>query len=71
VTKELTTITFIDPNTGLPVTVSLFDSALQDYFWNSRQRPALGAVAVLPAPVILTQPEDGLARPIRLFAFYP
>jgi len=34
VTKELTTITFIDPTTGNPVTVSLFDSALQDYFWN-------------------------------------
>ncbi len=34
VTKELPTITFIDPTTGNPVTVSLFDSALQDYFWN-------------------------------------
>src|SRR5206468_175705 len=34
VTKALTTITFIDPATGSPVTVSLFDPALQDYFWN-------------------------------------
>jgi hypothetical protein len=34
VTTELTTITFIDPTTGTPVTVSLFDPALQDYFWN-------------------------------------
>ena len=34
VTTELTTITFIDPTTGSPVTVSLFDPALQDYFWN-------------------------------------
>src|SRR6266404_7068882 len=34
VTTQLTTITFIDPTTGLPVTVSLFDAALQDYFWN-------------------------------------
>ena len=33
-TKELTTMTFIDPATGSPVTVSIFDSALQDYFWN-------------------------------------
>src|SRR6266446_2552077 len=34
VTKELTTITFIDPTTGNPVTASIFDPALQDYFWN-------------------------------------
>jgi hypothetical protein len=34
VTTQLTTITFIDPATGNPVTVSLFDPALQDYFWN-------------------------------------
>ena len=34
VTSQLTTITFINPTTGLPITVSLFDSALQDYFWN-------------------------------------
>ncbi len=34
VTKELTTMTFIDPATGNLITVSIFDSALQDYFWN-------------------------------------
>jgi hypothetical protein len=34
VTTELTTITFIDPTTGNPVTVSIFDPALVDYFWN-------------------------------------
>jgi len=34
VTTQLTTITFINPTTGQPVTVSLFDPALQDYFWN-------------------------------------
>ena len=34
VTTQLTTITFIDPTTGNPVTVSLFDPALQDFFWN-------------------------------------
>ena len=34
VTTQLTTITFINPATGQPVTVSLFDPALQDYFWN-------------------------------------
>ena len=34
VTTQLTTITFIDPTTGNPITVSLFDPALQDYFWN-------------------------------------
>jgi hypothetical protein len=34
VTTQLTTITFIDPTTGNPVTVSIFDPALIDYFWN-------------------------------------
>ncbi len=34
VTTQLTTITFIDPATGKTVTVSIFDPALQDYFWN-------------------------------------
>jgi len=35
VTTQLTTITFVvDPTTGRTVTVSLFDPALQDYFWN-------------------------------------
>jgi hypothetical protein len=34
VTTQLTTITFINPTTGLPVTVSIFDPALIDYFWN-------------------------------------
>jgi len=34
VTTQLTTLTFISPITGLPVTVSLFDPAFQDFFWN-------------------------------------
>ncbi len=34
VTTELTTISFVDPSTGKTVTVSIFDPALQDYFWN-------------------------------------
>jgi hypothetical protein len=34
VTTQLTTITFINPATGQPVTVSIFDPALVDYFWN-------------------------------------
>jgi hypothetical protein len=34
VTTQLTTITFINPATGQPVTVSIFDPALIDYFWN-------------------------------------
>ena len=34
VTTQLTTIKFINPTTGQPVTVSLFDPALQDFFWN-------------------------------------
>jgi hypothetical protein len=34
VTKQLTTMSFIDPSTGATITASLFDSALQDYFWN-------------------------------------
>jgi hypothetical protein len=34
VTPQLTTITFIDPTTGNPVTVSIFDPALVDFFWN-------------------------------------
>ncbi len=34
VTPELTTMTFVDPSTGKTVTVSIFDAALQDYFWN-------------------------------------
>jgi len=34
VTTQLTTITFISPTTGQPITVSIFDPALVDYFWN-------------------------------------
>ncbi len=34
VTDKLTSITFIDPVTGVQTTVSLFDTALYDYFWN-------------------------------------
>ncbi len=34
VTDKLTTITFVDPVTGVQTTVSLFDTALYDYFWN-------------------------------------
>ena len=34
VTTQLTTMTFIDPTTGNPITVSIFDPALVDYFWN-------------------------------------
>jgi hypothetical protein len=34
VTSQLTTITFINPTTGQPITVSIFDPALVDYFWN-------------------------------------
>ncbi len=34
VTTQLTTISFVDPSTGKTVTVSIFDPALQDYFWN-------------------------------------
>jgi hypothetical protein len=34
VTTQLTTITFINPTTGQPITVSIFDPALVDYFWN-------------------------------------
>jgi len=34
VTTQLTTITFINPATGQPVTVSIFDPSLVDYFWN-------------------------------------
>jgi hypothetical protein len=34
VTTQLTTLTFINPATGQPVTVSLFDPAFQDFFWN-------------------------------------
>jgi hypothetical protein len=34
VTPQLTTLTFISPITGLPVTVSLFDPEFQDFFWN-------------------------------------
>jgi hypothetical protein len=34
VTPQLTTMTFINPTTGRPVTVSIFDPALVDYFWN-------------------------------------
>jgi hypothetical protein len=34
VTTQLTTLTFISPITGMPVTVSLFDPAFQDFFWN-------------------------------------
>jgi hypothetical protein len=34
VTPQLTTITFVDPSTLQTVTVSLFDPALQGYFWN-------------------------------------
>src|SRR2546428_5038363 len=34
VTSQLTTMTFVDPATGKTVTVSIFDPALQDYFWN-------------------------------------
>ena len=34
VTTQLTTLTFISPITGLPVTVSLFDPAFQYFFWN-------------------------------------
>jgi hypothetical protein len=34
VTTQLTTITFINPTTGQPITVSIFDPSLVDYFWN-------------------------------------
>jgi hypothetical protein len=34
VTPQLTTLTFINPSTGQPVTVSLFDPNFQDFFWN-------------------------------------
>jgi hypothetical protein len=34
VTKQLTTMTYVDPTTGQTVTASLFDATLQDYFWN-------------------------------------
>ncbi len=34
VTDQLTTITFVDPITGLQTTVSVFDTALYNYFWN-------------------------------------
>jgi hypothetical protein len=34
VTPQLTTMTFINPATGSPITVSIFDPSLIDYFWN-------------------------------------
>jgi hypothetical protein len=34
VTSQLTTMTFINPTTLQPITVSIFDPALVDYFWN-------------------------------------
>ena len=34
VTSQLTTLTYINATTGQPVTVSLFDPSLQDFFWN-------------------------------------
>jgi hypothetical protein len=34
VTQQLTTMTFINPTTGSPITVSIFDPSLIDYFWN-------------------------------------
>ena len=51
VTTQLTTLTFISPVTGLPVTVSLFDPEFQNFFWNFQNDGLrLAQLRFYPAP---------------------